>query len=115
MWEHAGLIVAVCGFLLQIGVTLVAVTRALDKTEASLRQTITQTKDEIEERQDRMSREFGETVQAIRQKVHEVETWARDEFMRKEDFEMVREDIVRLADKLEARLVRMEAKLDARH
>src|SRR5690348_11659272 len=103
MWEHAGLIVAAVGFLLQLGINLVAVTRALDKTEASLRQTITETKDEIEERQDRMAREFGETAQAIRQKIHEVETWARDEFMRKEDYDVVREDIVRMADKLEAR------------
>jgi hypothetical protein len=40
-----------------------------------------------EAEQEKMGREFGEIAAAIRQKIHEVETWARDEFVRKGSFE----------------------------
>lgn len=38
---------------------------------------------------DTLRREFGETGQALRTKIHEVEMWNRDTFVRKDSFEMV--------------------------
>lgn len=40
-------------------------------------------------RADTIRSEFGETASALRQKIHEVETWNRDTFVRKESFELV--------------------------
>src|SRR5258705_13277125 len=45
-------------------------------------------------------REVGETVSAIRQKIHDVETWNRDTFVRKETFEQVIGRIEKSLDKL---------------
>lgn len=119
MWDHASTIITIASFVLTAGGVLVKVTWNLRDMEAGLREAIAKSRDEIEERQDRMMREFGETAQAIRQKVHQVETWARDEFVRREDFDKVSGDLAsaldRLGDKIEARLVRMEAKIDAKH
>lgn len=65
---------------------------------------------------DRVRREFGETVTAMQQKIHEFETWARDEFVRKQSFEamMARtEKAQELRDeRLDKRLERIENKID---
>ena len=68
------------------------------------------------ENMDRIRREFGETVSAMQTKIHEFETWSRDEFMRKQSFEAI---IVRSEkaqevrdERLERRLERIEKKLD---
>jgi hypothetical protein len=62
------------------------------------------------ERADTIRHEFGETVAAIRQKVHDVETWNRDNFVRKESFELV---IRRIENSLEKLGDRFEEKMDA--
>jgi hypothetical protein len=63
-------------------------------------------------------RDFGETVSAIRSKVHEVETWARDEFVRKNSFENVigrmEKSIESMSDKIDKRLERLTEKIDGR-
>lgn len=41
---------------------------------------------EIVESGDKIRREFGETSAALRAKIHEFETWSRDEFLRKKSF-----------------------------
>jgi hypothetical protein len=55
---------------------LVAVTWRLSQTEIALREAINKSRSDIEDKPDRMAREFGETVTAIRQKMHEIETRA---------------------------------------
>lgn len=129
MWAHAGTIFTIAGFILTSIVTLVTVTRSLSNTEIALRQAITQSKDEVEEqiarsradieaKQERMSREFGETVKALKEKVHEIETWARDEFVRKGSFEHSIGRFERTVSdqftKIDQRLERMEAKIDSK-
>lgn len=61
-------------------------------------------------------REFGETVSAIRTKVHELETWSRDEFVRKASFEKaidrMEKGIERLGTKIEERLDKMAEKIE---
>ncbi len=65
---------------------------------------------------DRVRREFGETVNAMQKKIHEFETWARDEFVRKQSLEalMTRTEKAQELrdDRLEKRLDRIEKKLD---
>lgn len=90
----------------------------LSTMEQSLRVSINEAKNEIEDRQDRMTRDAGETASAIRQKIHEIETWARDEFVRKNSFELVLSRTERVMGeqfgKIDARLERMETKLDSK-
>lgn len=63
------------------------------------------------ERAETLRHEFGETGVALRTKIHEVETWNRDTFVRKDSFEMVigrlEKSIDKLGDKIEERLDKM--------
>lgn len=116
MWEYASTIVTIGSFILTAGGMLVTVTWRLAQIEKALREAINESRDEIEDKQDRMTREFGETVQAIRNKVHEVETWARDEFVRKGSFDNGMGRVEKMLgdqfDRIEARIDRMEKKID---
>lgn len=118
MWEHISTIITVSSFVLASFSTVVGITWRLSQVRAELKDAITHARDEIEERQDRLMRDTGESIAAIRQKVHEVETWARDEFVRKGSFEHVLSRSERnLNDqfaKIDARLERMEAKIDSK-
>jgi len=65
-----------------------------------------------------MEREIGESILAMRTKVHEVETWARDTFVRKDSFEggftRLEKVISDRFSSVDARMERMEGKIDAR-
>ena len=64
-----------------------------------------------------MRRELGETGHALRQKIHEVELFASENYVRREGFYKVQDSIETkiesLAEKIDARLERMEIKIDA--
>ncbi len=72
----------------------------------------------IEEEMDSNRREHGEVVAAIRQKVSDDALYVRDHFLRKETFgpvmTRVENDIKNVGDRIEARLLRMEAKIDTK-
>lgn len=116
MWEYASTIVTIASFILTAGGMLVAVTWRLSQTEIALRDAINTSRGDIEDKQDRMAREFGETVTAIRQKAHEIETWARDEFVRKGSFDNAMGRVEKMLgdqfDRIEIRMDRMEKKID---
>ena len=61
---------------------------------------------------------FGETVAALREKIREVELFNRDTFLRRDEFYKVTaqnsEALKSMGEKIEARLERMEAKIDAK-
>jgi len=63
-----------------------------------------------------LRREAGESIAAIRTKVHEIETWARDEFVRKGSFETVvarmEKGIEGLGEKIERRLDKMAERIE---
>lgn len=88
----------------------------LSDMESGLRKAIKESRDEVEERQDRATHDFGETVSAIREKVREVELYVRDKYIEKNDFilqmqrhnELIQLNFANLA----ARLERMEKKMD---
>lgn len=90
----------------------------LSRVESALRKDITDSRDEIEEKQRQHSREFGETVAAIRQKVADVELYGANNYVRREGFYKVQEaltaDIKAMGDKIELRLSRMETKIDSK-
>ena len=62
------------------------------------------------------SREAGESIAAIRQKVHEVETWSRDNFLRRESFTQTMAAYearsTESRNDLKDRLGRIESKID---
>lgn len=67
---------------------------------------------------DTMRHEFGETVAAVRTKIHDVEMWNRDTFVRKDSFEMVigrlEKSIEKLGDKIEDRIDKMVERIQQR-
>lgn len=66
---------------------------------------------------DRGRRDAGEGLTGMRAKIHEIETWSRDEFVRKTSFEAViarmEKSQERRDDALDQRLDRIEQKVDA--
>lgn len=109
-------VTAISALVLNIVVAIVGLTWGLGKIRDTVR-------DEIEEHRvafdadiDGLRREFGETAQAIRQKVSDVEIWGRDNYVKKDSFGMVTDRISRevkdFADRIDKRLERMEAKID---
>lgn len=84
--ENASLYVALSAFVLNMIGTIVGVTWKLSRVEVSLRETIVHERKEIDRDIEQQSREFGETVAAVRSKVHEVEVWTRDNFVRRDEW-----------------------------
>lgn len=66
------------------------------------------------ERAETLRHEFGETGAAIRTKMHEMETWNRDTFVRKESFEMVISRIEKTFEKSVEKLEKSIEKLGDR-
>lgn len=62
-------------------------------------------------------REAGEMGHALRTKIHEIETWNRDTFVRKESFEVVinriEKSIDKMGDKLESKIDRAVERLQS--
>ena len=73
---------------------------------------------EIREDMDTNRHQNGETIAAIRSKVNEVELFVRDNFVRKDTFNVVmlrlESDVKGIGDRIETRLLRMEAKIDTK-
>ena len=90
----------------------------LSRVEKALRDDINKSRDEIEEKQERAVHDVGETIAAIRQKLADVELYAANNYVRRDGFykvqEMLTADIRALGDKIEARFVRLETKLDTK-
>lgn len=72
----------------------------------------------VVDRTESIRHEFGETASAIRQKIHETETWNRDTFVRKDSFELVigrlEKSIEKLGDRLEAKIDRAAERIEHR-
>lgn len=138
MWEYVGPIAAVVMVLFNIGTAILAffVKDALARMEVSLARTektlnlailasqkesddrLDEKSSEFAERIDKTTREFGEVALAIRQKITEVELFCRDTYVRRDGFYKVQENfetsIRALGDKIDARLERMEVKIDSK-
>lgn len=99
-------------------IAIVGATWGIANIRKAVRDAVDAHKEKYDQELDALGRSFGETAQAIRQKLHEVETWARDEFVRKGSFEGAVNRLERTVDdkfnKIEARLERMETKIDSK-
>jgi hypothetical protein len=87
-----------------------------DEERKELEMRINSLTSDIADVSDRIRREIGETIMAMQKKIHEFETWSRDEFVRKQSLEAMlarTEKAQELRDeRLEKRLDRIEKKLD---
>jgi hypothetical protein len=110
------IVIAIAAFVLNLLVIAVGGTWRLSRMEVSLGQAIAKSRAEIEERQDKLSRECGDSILAIREKVSQVELFCRDTFMRRDSFYEANkkngDDMKAAWDRIEQRLDRMEKKID---
>lgn len=110
----------IAGFVLQGLALAIGGVWKFTQMEQRITGTISQHRKEIDEEHtsaiEALRRECGESVAAIRQKVHEIETWSRDHFVRRDSFEVVvreiRDAISAQGANLDKRLDRIDAKLD---
>lgn len=118
MWEHFGTAAIVAGFILNLLATVAVVTWRLSHIETSLVAAIGRERKEIDGQFEMLRKETGEMGHALREKIREVELFSRDTFMRRDSFYTVQTEIKAemktLGDKLEARLERMEEKIDSK-
>ena len=79
-------------------------------------QALTAHRREIDDELDRVRREFGEGLTALRQKTVEIELYTRDTFVRRESFleatKGMNEAVRTLSDRLDAKLEKLDAKLE---
>lgn len=111
-------IVAIGSLCLNVGIAVVGATWGISKIKDAVRDAIEKHREKYDNDLDDMGRSFGEGLSAIRQKVHDLETWIRDEFVRKGSFEGSQSRMERIVSeefgKMEKRLDRMEAKIDSK-
>jgi hypothetical protein len=109
-------VTAIAALALNIVVAIVGVTWGLAKIRETIRTEIEEHRIAFDADIDGLRREFGETAQAIRQKVSDVELWGRDNYVKKDSFGVVTDRISKevkdFADRIDKRLERMESKID---
>lgn len=109
-------IIALSGLALNVGIALVGATMGIAKIRETVREEIDKHRDTFDGKVDQTSRNVGEALSAIRTKMHEIETWARDEFVRKGSLELVihRQEVALTSEfqKIDKRFDRIESKLD---
>jgi hypothetical protein len=107
---------AAAGFLLNLFVVIVGGAIGLGRVEGRLLVAMERHRREFESDVDQLRREIGETIHGVRQKMVDMELWNRDTFLRRESFFEIMKglnvNMENLGNKLEARLLRMENKLD---
>lgn len=90
----------------------------LSDMEKGLTKAINDSKEEVEEKQDRAVHDFGETIAALKEHVREVEMFMRDKYIEKTDFiiqiQHHNELLTMNFSSITARLDRMEKKLDSK-
>jgi hypothetical protein len=115
-WEAITVLVGVGGLLLQTIALIAAGIWRLSRTEAAIRQEIASHRIENADRVDTAVRQIGETFTAFRTKITEVELYLRDNYVRRDSFQsvvgQVMGDMKTIGDRIEARLLRMEGKID---
>ncbi len=104
------------GFVLNVLVIGVGGVWKLSRVETAIREDISKQQQYTDAEFGKVRREFGETVAAIRQKLHEIELWSRDHFVLRPAFDaalgQVASAIHTMDEKIEARLMRMESKIE---
>lgn len=90
----------------------------VDAQVENLQRDISEAKASSLDRAETIRHETGEMGSALRQKIHEIEVWSRDSFVRKESFELVisriEKSIEKMTDKLEDKLDKAVARFERR-
>jgi gas vesicle protein len=90
----------------------------LAEMEKGLRQAISESTKEVEEKQERSTHDFGETISALKEHIRQLEMFVRDRYVEKNDFALQMQRHNELLQmnfaNITARLDRMEKKLDVR-
>jgi hypothetical protein len=90
--------------------------KALEKIATKTDTALTKIADEMRAEHDETTRNTGEALTALRSKIHEVEVWSRDNFVRRTDFmpamDALKEAINASVTRLDAGLLRIEGKLE---
>jgi uncharacterized protein YukE len=111
--------IGIASLVLNAGGILVALTWGVSKIKDAIREEIEDHRREVDRKIDELRQQTGETIAAIRTKINETELWNRDTFMRRDSFYKVMEEhsanMRGAFDKIDARLERMEGKIDSRH
>lgn len=114
-WQFA---LAVAGFFVHIGVLIATVSYKLAKAETAILEQLKAERKEIDENRERDGRIIGEALAALRTKVHEIETWARDTFVRKDSLDKTMERMEKIMGDMKADLShqigRLSDRLDSR-
>ncbi|HKD44698.1 MAG TPA: hypothetical protein VKD24_03505 [Candidatus Angelobacter sp.] len=102
--------------ILQTGVLIGAGIWQLGRMEIAIREEIATHKLENEEKINLAIRNVGETYSAVREKIREVELYMRDNYMRRDSFQMVVNDITQtqrqLTESINTQFRRLENKIE---
>lgn len=118
--EIIGATVGIAGIFLTVVGMAVKFSRSVSNSEIEIRSDMDAQVDNLQrdiarlerasvERAEVIRHETGEMGAALRAKIHEFETWSRDEFVRKSSFEQV---VGRLESSIEKMTDRLEKKFD---
>lgn len=117
----------VAGFVVNVIVLAITGTWALSRHGRAIESAIYKSRQETDVEIDKLRmelrtehddflRRFGDSLAAIRQKMTDVELWARDEFVRRDDFyrilDGINKSIAALGDKIDARIDKLEGKIE---
>lgn len=129
MWENIGPIIAGVALVLNVITVAIAILIKYQFAEMklSIGEAITKTRQEIDERFERATRENGEMGHALRQKIQDVASdgqekiqelalYIRDEFVRKETFATlmseIKKDINDSSEKIEKKIDKVEVTIE---
>jgi len=86
-----------------------------NKVNEKIDKAVLELESKIDDENDTVKAQFGETVTALREKIRETELWNRDNFVSKQTFTLVMQEMrtswQRFEDKLDKRLDTIEAKI----
>ena len=110
--------IALAGLVLNVLVALVGLTWGVAKIRDAVRSEIAAHREKVDGELDALTRSLGKNLIELRDKIREVELYVRDTYLRRDNFyevmKGVSSDLRSNFEKIEARLERMEAKIDTR-
>lgn len=104
--------------ILQVGGGSWRLSGKLADMEKGLRQAISDSTKDVEEKQERATHDFGETISALKEHIRQLEMFVRDRYVEKNDFaaqmqrhnELLQMNFTNISQRLD----RMEKKMDVR-
>jgi hypothetical protein len=92
-WQYVTVGVAVLSLLLNVSIAIVGATWGVARIRIAVSEAIEQHRQDFDARLVTAERATGEGMAALRTKLHEIELWARDTFVRRDSFLAVTNEI----------------------